>query len=87
LEKQKNDFEAMRDQIDKLTDITLSLPKKPATEADRIYKLVIWVISSIIIAAVIAGMGMAFFLGRAAYQTCNKAVTGLKGYCRGRRRS
>ncbi len=74
----KEHFEAMRDQIDKLTDINLALTEKASLHAQSTFKSALTILALVAAFGVAAGVLLAWSLARMITRPVNAMVFGLK---------
>ena len=76
-------FEAARDNLDKLTEISLKNAEKSQQESQSIYRRAQFTLMGILVAAVIVAAVMAVVLGVAIAKPINAAVAGLQDIAQG----
>ena len=79
----KTNFEKMRDQIDKLTEINLALAEKASTNAESAYTSGVTVLMLTIVLGVAAGILLAWMIARMITTPVNAMVEGLKDIAEG----
>ena len=79
----KQKFEAMRDNLDKLTELSLSVAHAENQSAEATFGRTKVLLISIAIFGIAVGIGLAFFIGRSITQPVNAAVDGLKDIAQG----
>jgi methyl-accepting chemotaxis protein len=79
----KQNFEQMRDQLDKLTEINLELAKKASDSAKETYGSSIKIVSIAVLFGVSIGILLAWFIARLITHPVNAMVAGLKDIAQG----
>jgi len=79
----KEKFEVMRDNIDKLTELNLSIAKTENQSAEDTYGHTKVGLISIIAFGIVVGFGLALFIGKSITNPVNAAVAGLKDIAEG----
>ena len=83
LGKAKEQFEQMRDQLDKLTEINLELAQRASDSAAATYKSATTVLLLAILFGVSAGVLLTWFISRVITRPVNAMVDGLKDIAQG----
>ena len=73
----KDKFEAMREKLDELTELQLSIANAARAKANRLYEATMVWLAGIAATGFLAGIVMAFFIGRSITHPINEAVAGL----------
>ena len=79
----KKKFETMRDSLDKLTGLNLSIARAESQAADSTYSHTVIMLLSIIVLGMAVGAGLALFIGKSITNPVNGAVAGLKDIAEG----
>lgn len=78
-----NKFETMRDQMDKLTDLSLASAQKANDEADKTYNSAITFLIAMICLGAITGVVLTWFVVRMIVNTVNATIKSLKDIATG----
>ena len=76
-------FEAMRDHLDQLTEINLSLAADAQKKASESYHQAVVFLLSILVIGILIGIAMAWAIGRSITRPVNEAVKGLRDIAEG----
>lgn len=79
----KQKFEAMRDNLDKLTELNLSIAHAESQSAESTYSHTKLMLISIIALGIVVGIGLALFIAISITNQVNAAVAGLKDIAEG----
>jgi methyl-accepting chemotaxis protein len=79
----KDKFEAMRDNLDKLTEVNLSIAQAESKAAEATYGHTKVVLISIIAFGIAVGVGLSLIIGKSITNPVNAAVAGLKDIAEG----
>ena len=79
----KQKFEAMRDNLDKLTELNLSIAQAESQSAESTYGHTKLMLISIIALGIVVGISLALFIGISITNPVNAAVAGLKDIAEG----
>lgn len=76
-------FEKMRDQLDKLTEMSLERAQKDSDEAEHIYKIAVTILFISILASVVIGVVLTLIINGAIVGPVNAAIASLKDIAEG----
>ncbi|MBE0585131.1 MAG: methyl-accepting chemotaxis protein [Desulfofustis sp.] len=76
-------FEAMRDQMDKLTDMNLASAQAASDAADATYDTAMMLLIISIVVGIVAGLGLVWAVSRAIVNPINAAIVSLKDIAQG----